>query len=247
MRKPPLYIRKANIDDATIRYPWDDWNVEGLIGPPSQTLLEDISRLSLRAGFAFLTASAEWVVYRFANLTDISIPLDATNSAWAQDIHRLYCTPRSPFRTENWSGPVRGPIRTALGLLRDYADLLGQKAEMAQGCGEVFALLEHIISRREALYRWRDHTITRFKKHFGRNLDDPLGDPVPREALDPEFNFEPGSTELLLNQYLGGLEPGKSLFLMLPDTMLDSGFMNTPYCFQLEADRAYRQIKRPEE
>lgn len=241
MRKIPGYIARANISDASVRYRWDEWNVEDCVDPVDDEILECLSGLSLRAAFAVLVGAVEWIVYRFEVLCDVALPFDAVEAAWAQEVDRLYAMPLNPFRGYEWSGPVRGPIKIAIGLMRECADLLGEGADITFGVAEVLKLADHVVPDKKAFSSWRDSAIKRLEKLFPRLNDDPLGDPVPREALDTDYDFDPAQTESLLNRYLAQLDPEDSSFLPPPDLMRDYGFEGTPYKFDLQEDRKRRQ------
>lgn len=241
MREKPGYIARANIRDPSVRYLWDDWNVEECVGPVDDEICDRLSGLSLRAAFAVLVGAAEWIVYRFEVLCDDALPFDAIDAAWAQVIDRLYAWPRNPFGRDEWSGPVRGPIQLTVGLMQDYANLLGELAEIAFGAAKVLKLADHVVPDKKAFSGWHDTVIERLEKLFPRINDDPLGDPVPREALNPDYNFDPAQTEFLLNRYLAQLDFEGNAFLLPPDLMRDYGFEETPYKFNLQEDRKRRQ------
>ncbi len=51
---------------------------------------------------------------------------------------------------------------------------------------------------------------------------------VPREVFEPEFNFEPGETEHLIQEFIKNLDR-ENPFLRSPEEMLKLGFKGTPY------------------
>ena len=72
---------------------------------------------------------------------------------------------------------------------------------------------------------------------------DPLGDVVPRQAVDPGRDFDPDQTEGLIQDFLTHLDPTSNVFLNSPDDMLeqlDDGcdFSGTPYSFDIRSHRA---------
>jgi hypothetical protein len=56
-----------------------------------------------------------------------------------------------------------------------------------------------------------------------------LGVPVPREILDPDFDYEPEKAEGLLARFLNDLDPNENPYLSPPEEMIKAGFEGTPY------------------
>jgi hypothetical protein len=52
---------------------------------------------------------------------------------------------------------------------------------------------------------------------------------VPREAFDPDANYQPEQRRELLSKFLSGLEPTKNPYLRCPEEMKAMGFAGTPY------------------
>jgi len=77
-------------------------------------------------------------------------------------------------------------------------------------------------------------------QHVPRAPKDPLGDPVPREALDPEIEFRMDQIEALINRFLRGLDPTSNPFLNSADRMREERFVGEPYLYDLTADRIRR-------
>jgi hypothetical protein len=67
-----------------------------------------------------------------------------------------------------------------------------------------------------------------------------MGDVVPREAMDPDFDFRPDLTEHLVQDFLRGLDPATNRLLRTPKEMLECGFKGVPYTFDMEEDRKNR-------
>ena len=76
--------------------------------------------------------------------------------------------------------------------------------------------------------------------------NDPLGEVVPREALDSTLAFVVEDTEGLIDRFLRGLDysqgPTGNGFLMLPTEMAAEGFTGTPYRFDIAQDRHQRGV-----
>jgi hypothetical protein len=84
--------------------------------------------------------------------------------------------------------------------------------------------------------------MARLEFYYQRQTDETLGDVVPREALDPNFDFNPERTQFLIDRFLADLSRRTNPFLSSPEKMLEGGFVGTPYVFDMEADRQYRAV-----
>ena len=112
----PRHIAAANLDDAMIRYQWDDWNVEQAEEPIDKDFYKRLEGISQRANAALTIASAEWIVHRFAPFADVSLALQYVEAAWAQIVDFRYGSgPWDAYVDEGeWGGPVLRPIWTAM-------------------------------------------------------------------------------------------------------------------------------------
>src|SRR5262245_24087278 len=110
------FIKDMNIQDNLIRYRWDDWNVEQAEEPIDADWITRLEGLSHRAKIAFTVCSAEWIVHRFALLSDDRLPEQYIEAAWAQIVHWDYgaVTWEEHTADVDWSGPIRGPIGIAM-------------------------------------------------------------------------------------------------------------------------------------
>jgi hypothetical protein len=190
-----------------------------------------------------LVATAEWIVYRFEDLvTDEQsvLPFHAIDTGWAQVVDPLYGIPWNPF--DEWTGPVLGPIRRAMMLMQDGADYLSKRVEIARPCAKVLKVAEHVMSNRSAYKTWESQALDRLEALFGWNSEDPLGDPVPRQALDPDVNFDVSQIGPLVREYLSQLNPEENALLASPEQMREWGFSGTPYAFDLDDDRRTRRL-----
>ena len=86
----PSYIQQANIQDPTIRYLWDDWNVEQAETPIDKKLKAQLKKVSLRSSIAFSIATAEWITFSFEQFIDDPVPLQYLEAAWSQSINFNY-------------------------------------------------------------------------------------------------------------------------------------------------------------
>ena len=109
----PKYVQVPGIQDANIRYIWDDWDVEAADMPLDEELQVRLHRISHRAIVAFTIGAAEWIIHRFRILCDDPSPRLHLEAAWAQVINFRYSV-HEDIKKNVWTGPIRGPIGTAI-------------------------------------------------------------------------------------------------------------------------------------
>lgn len=243
MNSAPTYINRVHLASPMLQYSWDEWNLEQSIGLFDQETHTKLKSMSLRAAFAMLVGSAEWIVYRFEDLMSDEqslLPFHAVDTGWAQVVDPKYGIPWNPF--DEWTGPVLGPIRQAMMLMQDGADYLGKRVEVARPAAKVIKLAEHVMPDKSMFKTWENQVLERLMNLFPWSETDPLGDPVPREALDPTFAFHLSQTELLISQYLRQLIPEENAFLSSPEQMSEWEFIGEPYIFDIDEDRRRRVL-----
>jgi hypothetical protein len=235
----PNYLRVSGIQGTTIRYTWDDWDVEAVDMPLDESLRERLGAMSQRAVVAFTIGTAEWIVYRFGALSDDPVPAQRLEAAWAQVVDFRYSF-EEDINLDEWTGPVRGPIGIAIRRVV-YAI---QQAESGLDPGwracRASKLAEHVIMDSTPYRNWRERILDRLEALYPLDPDETLGEVVPREALDPEYLFSVDQTESLVNQFLARLDYNINPFLNSPNKILAQGFRGTPYIFDIERDRRER-------
>lgn len=248
------YLKRAAILDDAVRYPWDDWKALPGTAGPDEEIAGRLKGVSQRAALAFACGSAEWLVYRFEKLCPERAPWDFLIAAWAMIVDVRYggyghSTQWQVYSDKGWDGPIRRPIRNALQILEAALQQVGwNKIDPVRRAAKIAALTRYVLSDPTPYERWCDDVIERFNLLYPRNPEDPLGDVVPRQAIDPEFDFNVEQTEALVNQFLATLDYRSNVFLSPPEGMLqhfDDGedFVGTPYIFDMELDRQVRHLK----
>jgi hypothetical protein len=233
------HLHVPGIQDPHIRYRWDDWNVEQVDLPLKDTLQKRLNRISKRAIAAFTIGTAEWIVFRFALLSEDRVPTLRLEAAWAQEIALPYSS-NQDIALDDWRGPVRGPIGIALRRVIFAVDQASRDGDPAWRAGRAAKLAKHVITDPSMYLKWRERILERFEKLYPLNPDDTLGEVVPREALDPDAEFDVSQTEALINRFLAGLDYRSNPFLNPPHAMLEAGFEGTPYSFDINEDRKAR-------
>ena len=235
----PHYIRAADIQENTIKYRWDDWNEERVEGPIDGEMFTRLCEISQRANVALTIASGEWIIYRFGSLLDDPIPLQHIEAAWAQMIDYRYSFPWQ-FTKETWDGPIRGPVIRAMELVTEAINALEADDQPAFSSASICKLTEHVISKPMPYQTWRERVVQRLERLYPLDPEEKMGEVVPREALDPEFDFKPEDTKLLVNNFLSSLSHTDNILLHSPKEMLEAGFEGIPYLFNIEKDRKAR-------
>lgn len=238
----PHYIETANVSVALVRFKWDDWNVEQAEEPIQAELLERLDAISLRASAAFAIATAEWIVHRFRLLNTGPLPDQYLESAWAQIIDSRYQYASWDDLTVEgeWAGPVKGPIRVAMTRVAFALDQMWKFESPELRAAWIANLAEYILLDSAPYLHWKERTLLRFQSLFKRTSNDLLGEVIPREALDPAFQFNVSQTEGLINGFLASLDYRSSPFLSSPEKMIAAGFEGTPYVFDIEKEREER-------
>lgn len=235
----PRYIRKAKIQDVLLRYKWDDWNVQSFFELESDTFHKRMSGVSYRANIAFTIACGEWVVQRFDLVSDDPVPLDHMEASWAGMIDPLYAVWWEP-PDEFWLGPIRGVLQLAIIFTLEAKAAANDYTDPALSAYHAWNIAEHIMTNPQPLTDWRERVVDRLERLYPFNEDDPMGDVVPKEVLDPDFDFQSEMAEQLVQAYLISLDPGTNRFLRTPKQMLEFGFKGTPYRFDIKEDRIAR-------
>ena len=250
----PNHIQAAGIQDDSIRYAWDDWKRLPALETYDDELVAQLKGISQRATLAFICGTAEWIIHRFAKLyidSDLAAYLEA---AWARIVHVRYGNYDSLavwhnklFSQVEWSGPVKKPIADAMQWVGNAIEELALEGnDPAQDAGLIATLACYVMTDPTPYKRWCAQVTDRFESIYPRNPEDRLGDVVPRQAVEPEYDFKIEQTELLINQFLGSLDFKSNIFLSSPEEMLeedeeDLRFIGIPYAFNIEEDRQYRR------
>lgn len=233
----------GTITDSSIRYLWDDWNVERAEEPIDEAFYQRLVGLSLRANVAFAIGTSLWLLKRFEKLVDRSLPSHYLDAAVAQSIDWRYGSYQGwDERTDNsqWSGPVKGPIGTAMVRVSYAIQEAFERGNPSLRCAWLTNLTQYVTPNREPYLSWRDQVVARYTMLYPRNPSEPLGEAVPIESLDLTYPFQATQTEALMNQFLARLDYGQNQFLNSPEKMSELEFMGTPYVFNAEEDRKKR-------
>ena len=229
----PKYIVDAGIQDNILRYEWDDWKLEDIFESESRAYYDLMSGVSFRANIAFTNACGEWIIHRYNLLSSDPVPLQNMEAAWAGLIDPCYSVYWEP-PDEEWLGPIRGALSLAIIFSLEGIGDAYQYTDPAVSSNRASNLAEHIMSCPEPFQTWRERVVIRLQRMYPVDEDDPMGDVVPREALNPDFDFRLETTEQLVRAYLSNLVPAANPFLRTPEQMLKDGFQGPPYHFDIK-------------
>lgn len=232
----PKYIPEGMLFNREIRYRWDDMNILPFFDVHDGDLVQNLADLTESAIGGLTIAMAEWVVFRLTRFDDDPRPVQILEAAWCANVDHHYAEGFELSRRD-WLGPIRAPMMVAIDILHAtlYESLEGPDKPIEGPC-LMSNLVEHICGVGEAFYLWRKQSIDRLRMYYV--APDPLDDLydeqiegtiVPREAFDPEFQFQPGLSIDLARRFLQRVDYLNNPFLCSPQEMLKEGFAGTPY------------------
>ena len=258
----PAYIANANIEVPEILYKWDDRVYDHLCGWDDRKIdelfiydpgeiVKKIILLSKRAQLAIAISVFEWIAWRLYvfNKMDCYIPFKIAEAAWCGMVDERYAE-YTEFRKEKWMGPVEGPLWCGISWLMPMIHFEEKGVEeFFDGIFNLPRLAMHILPCPEIfenwLYKITDKLLINYKAtkaeyiYKSEELFDDLfsevdhgGRVVPREALDPDFDFKIRDTKKYISKFLSTIDITDNPSLYSPEEMIENGFEGTPYKFK---------------
>lgn len=213
---PAPYIPVAQLVAMPVEHEWDDDDPYEALGSGDDSLSAELKTVSDRARKAFAIAVAEWVIRRFGPPPD-EFPLDYLEASWAglQDweLQQIWEPPQDRYR-----GPAGGAIDLAVRTVTNCHTALGMGGGDTEGAF-LSKIAVYVIPDPGAFLAWRAKAVERLKRLYPRNDADPMGPPVPREALDPAVALDALATEKaakLGRAFVAGLDFARNKFLVRP-------------------------------
>jgi hypothetical protein len=235
----PRYIRAARVSEPALRYTWDDWQLQAIFDNTQNAFRERMGRVSYRAALAFTIATGEWIVHRFDAVSDDPEPLRHMEAMWAGVVDSRYVRYWEP-PDEYWLGPIRGPLRLAIIFTLEAMVDGDACGDVGLSADRAVNVAVRVLPNADPYLAWRERVVERLERLYPFDPHDPMGDVVPREALDPDTEFDVALTNELVNHYLRGLSPSANDNLAPPEEMLEREFPGTPYRFDIQQDRIVR-------
>jgi hypothetical protein len=225
----PHYVRAARIATPEMRYEWDDTRPRRAYGTGSEYLITELAPLTPRAKIAAAIAVYEWILGRFAPFLDDARPFMFAEAAWAANVSMEYLDYVELDR-EEWRGPIRGPLWSAVTILSEMMLLYDEDKEPALRVAQLTNLALHVLPTADAFREWLAFAVARLKELYTVPAEDPFeglfqqdrgGPLVPREAVDPTVEFSPATAPELVERYLSGVDYVGNYFLQRSEEALE--------------------------
>lgn len=248
----PPFVAKAGVADAPIKFKWaDPWDCRFEV----PRLQNQIAPVYARSVMALTAGFAEWVVWRLKAGSTDPIFLQFIEAAWASVVERRYLNHISKayasrikkyfsisenalqidnlWTNDDLQNPSRGPLFVAMRLLGEVADRTTPRGNGAMESVFLSNLVEQITNKSSAFKEWRRFAIKRLQDHYCIKMEDEdlLGPPVPRQVLDPDFEYEPEMAPGLIKTFLESLDYSANPFLVPPNELKKLGFEGKAYSF----------------
>ncbi|MGD9367936.1 MAG: hypothetical protein PVH87_19710 [Desulfobacteraceae bacterium] len=196
----PKNIFKDNLKKFPIQHKWSDWDPYELIKLPESETKEQLKKVSNRGITAFSVACSEWVVFRMSNYVDDKIIYDYLEAFW---VFLMGYDSAMPTETENddWLGPIRGPIDLAL-MTSLNTIYLSEEGPPVQNSALSAQIALHVLPDPKPFIIWQEKMLKRLVRYFRRKEDEPTGDPVCREVIDPSMELDEKKIEALIKGFL---------------------------------------------
>lgn len=211
-------------------------------------LIEAVQKTSYKAQMAIGTALAEWLLWRFEDMADLTLGRHAVEACWATVIDLHYAKPLG-FEPKNVPklsslADVDGPLRIGLSVLREMRGrYLKGKPSLAASVMKLALLDQHVIPARKEFEAWLTSTLERTAKAMPGGpppaaadadedpaYDPRAGTPIAREFFfDPEWKLTKEANQAALSAFLASLDPATNPFLRTPEELRAEGFTGEPY------------------
>jgi hypothetical protein len=224
----PSYIQRSGVVGAPVTYKWagtDAYNRDNV------DLLFRFEDISIRGVLALAAGISEWIAWRLEGLAPIQSTLQFVEAVWAGDIAPQYtiawdweCEP--PFE-----GSTQRPLFHTCELLLhvfNHSDRAGA-GSASQWAVYLAYLARHVLPTPKRFETWLQAALDRLEMLYPRGEEDPLGEPVPRGALEVDQQFDPAKAPAFLDAFLRSLDPNANRFLRKPTDMVALGFGGRPY------------------
>lgn len=168
----PDHVQMDAALSSVVRHEWDDFRPRRAYGASSPILIERLQILTPRAMIAVALGCAEWVVGRFQPLLKSAEALLFLEAAWLANIDQERADLAPPDRDE-WLGPVRGPVWSAMAILADLIEHFEDENEPAVQASWMANLALHVLPDPAGFKQWlSERTDTLAKDHRRKLIDD---------------------------------------------------------------------------
>ncbi|WP_426755863.1 hypothetical protein [Myxococcus sp. Y35] len=209
----PNYVRANVVPSTPVAYEWDDETTDVFLD--DARLAKRIGAATARGIAALSVGCAEWIVYRFSGLSDDPMPYQYLEAAWAGIIDWNLMKIPHGAKLKDWKGSVRRPLFLAIRTLKENLSLASSGDYPAEETVHLVFLARYVLPDPKPFMKWLDSAIGRLETYYS---GDGMGEPVPREVLDPDFDFKPEQAKELLEEYLRTVASSGNPYLNLPHT-----------------------------
>ncbi len=255
--KIPNYIEKTGVAETPITHICkrpDDYYYE------VPKLFNKWNPLQSRSILAITLGCAEWVFWRLSKNYNSQPDLIKSflEAGWAAAIDRRYMnylpkatrhatlehykmsdnptSLRALYKgnlSDDIKKTIEGPVLiviSALGVVINYT--VPQNSNTTNAI-YVSNVAEAVCNEKiDAFKAWRRAIIQRHYEFHRKSPEDYLGVPVPRESIDPDFDYHPSKNKELINNFLSNLDFESNPFLTHPDELKELGFEGKPYVYE---------------
>lgn len=238
--------------DAPAKFPWDGDGMH--FGPSQGTKLHDaLGRLTTRGIATVAALTVEWLLWRLHAAIDVERYLHYVDATLAWEIDLRYRDQSVLKGSIPKDTPTHQALSDAIWMVRKVtSDEYWEAPEVnVPSTASLVSITKQVLPAKPkaAFLAWLTEAVARATK-----LDTPppkkvpsytsfagdraaylaalrpfFGQPLPREALDPESGYKAAQRDELLARLLAGLDWKKNPFLRSPDAMKKLGFKGTPY------------------
>lgn len=224
----PDHIRDAGVVGAPVNYQWQGTDAYNRERP---ALLAAFQSVSIRGTLALATGIAEWVAWRLDGLSDYRAPLDFIEAVWAGNVAPQYVIEWDWEREPPLEGPVERPLHHVCELLVSALDYSNPADATSASQWSIYLtfLARHVLPDVEPFDAWFVGVLARLQATNSRDRGDPMGEPVPRSALELDRPFDRSRAPELLDAFLAGLDSARNPYLRSAQKMIAKGFQGVPY------------------
>lgn len=248
--KLPTILNFTQLSNFEFDYKWDAQTSEMMPTDMYNPKLYDlICKLNHKAVVALVTASAEWVLWQFKNITKTEDVFKVVEALWVGEISKYYLKGFERDSKVN-RDPIEGPVWATKKILyfTDYFYRVG-KYTIFNHAVSMLTLAHHITPtpHKLVLEKWLANCLPQLielfpaqydidyvvnnKREF-RNLpyDSSLEPFIPRAFFfDEQFNYKNYDKESYINSLLTNTNYHNNIYLNTPDEMIKLGFNGKPY------------------
>jgi hypothetical protein len=230
----PHYIEQAGVVGVPIRYKWDDDDL-----PTFYTEADRIERSIAATTTAGAVAGAlgclEWIAWRLSSHADVSVLLQALEAMWAGVVDPRYVRSlrESPLALKHVTsrGPKDGAVYVAYKQLKSLQNCLESKEPASPEASCAVRMARFVLPDSKSFDNWWRIVLKRLVETHPDTEEGPddIGDPIPKEAIDPAISYQSRDDSRYLSAFLNQLDPKANPFLSTPKEMKRKGFEGKPY------------------